>query len=548
MTDRKYGEDGQSTTEALTAVLTSLPEDLPPEIRRIFGEALSPQDHHLPPRLYQEAVEAMSVAVSITDRDATILYVNPAFEALTGYAAEEVVGKNESLLSNKRTPHAVYVELWEVIGSGRVWQGRLINRKRDGDLYLAELSIVPVKNRAGAIGYYLGLHRDITEMHHLQRKVENQKNLIESILDSAPVAIVLIDLKGAVLVGNRAYRRLAADMAGIEPAGYFIGQLRAQLGGDLVDASAEERTFAGAEVRWPQGGGWGGRWFSCSSQWVREFELSADTYFETKVQDAMLLVISEITGLKRQYEQTRFMAVHSQMTDLEMRLTTREMIDGALYQLQGPLNIIQAMAGMLQRRDGEDAHLLHAVDEAMSSGNRAMERLRVSLPPLSREVMSPVNLNQVIRDVLVLSADRLSASGIVVDWQPDRDLPPVFGQENLLRILIKVFVDNAITAVGEPGARSREVRVSTAADEEFIQLCVRDGGPGIDRAARSNVFEPFYSGWTRSPRSAGMGLAIAQQILTELGGDVEIEVTQPHGSAIRIWLPSCRARKGEASR
>ena len=134
MTDRKYGEDGQSTTEALTAVLTSLPEDLPPEIRRIFGEALSPQDHHLPPRLYQEAVEAMSVAVSITDRDATILYVNPAFEALTGYAAEEVVGKNESLLSNKRTPHAVYVELWEVIGSGRGGQGRLINRKRDGDL------------------------------------------------------------------------------------------------------------------------------------------------------------------------------------------------------------------------------------------------------------------------------------------------------------------------------------------------------------------------------------------------------------------------------
>ena len=111
-----------------------------------------------------------------------------------------------------------------------------------------------------------------------------------------------------------------------------------------------------------------------------------------------------------------------------------------------------------------------------------------------------------------------------------------------------VINDASITAVGEPGARSREVRVSTAADEEFIQLCVRDGGPGIDRAARSNVFEPFYSGWTRSPRSAGMGLAIAQQILTELGGDVEIEVTQPHGSAIRIWLPSCRARKGEASR
>lgn len=433
MTERNAGDDRRSATEALAAVLTSLPEDLPPEIRSIFGSALTPHDHHLPPRLYQEAVEAMSVAVSITDRDAKILYVNPAFERLTGYASEDIVGQNESVLSNKRTPRSVYLELWETIRGGNVWQGRLINRKRGGELYLAELSIVPVKNRAGAIGYFLGMHRDITEMHHLQRKVENQKNLILSILDGAPVAIVLIDLKGVVLVANRAYRRLAADMKDVEPASYFVEMLRPQLGDDLVDASAEERTLAGAEVRWPQGGGSGGRWFSCSTQWVREFELSADTYFETRVQDAMLLVISEITGLKRQYEQTRFLAVRAQMADLEMRLTTREMIDGALYQLQGPLNIIQAMAGMLQRREGEDARFGHAVDEALSSGNRAVERLRVSLPPFSREVMSPVNLNQVIRDVLVLTADRLSANGIVVDWQPDRELPSVFGQENLLR-------------------------------------------------------------------------------------------------------------------
>ncbi|MEZ5840215.1 MAG: nitrogen fixation negative regulator NifL [Hyphomicrobiales bacterium] len=545
MTERNAGDDRRSATEALAAVLTSLPEDLPPEIRSIFGAALTPHDHHLPPRLYQEAVEAMSVAVSITDRDAKILYVNPAFERLTGYASEDIVGQNESVLSNKRTPRSVYLELWETIRGGNVWQGRLINRKRGGELYLAELSIVPVKNRAGAIGYFLGMHRDITEMHHLQRKVENQKNLILSILDGAPVAIVLIDLKGVVLVANRAYRRLAADMKDVEPASYFVEMLRPQLGDDLVDASAEERTLAGAEVRWPQGGGSGGRWFSCSTQWVREFELSADTYFETRVQDAMLLVISEITGLKRQYEQTRFLAVRAQMADLEMRLTTREMIDGALYQLQGPLNIIQAMAGMLQRREGEDARFGHAVDEALSSGNRAVERLRVSLPPFSREVMSPVNLNQVIRDVLVLTADRLSANGIVVDWQPDRELPSVFGQENLLRILLKVLVDNAITAVGEPGSRSREVRVATRADDEVIELWVRDGGPGIERSIRSKVFEPFFSAWSRSPRSAGMGLAIAQQILTELGGDIHIDTAPSEGGGMCVWLPACRPHKGE---
>ncbi|MBB4304370.1 nitrogen fixation negative regulator NifL [Rhodobium orientis] len=525
---------------ALTAILSSLPDDLPPEVEEIFGPSAMPVDGSLPPRLYRETVEQLSVAISVTDTEANIVYVNPAFEALTGYAVKDVVGQNEALLSAKATPRAVYLELWKTISGGETWHGKLVNRKKSGERYLAELTIVPVKNRLGTIRYYLGMHRDITEINHLQRQVENQKNLIESIIDSAPVVMALVDVSGKAIIDNRAYKRLAHDMGDAVPAEYFLDELRPLLGDDMQSACEEERTLSGVEVRVliP---GMRVRWFSCSTIWVREFELAADSYFESRLQNALLLVCNEVTNLKSQYEHARFHAVRAEMTELEMRRNLTEVIEGALYQLQGPLNVIQAMAGMLSRRDGADGALSQATDAALMSGQQAIERLKTALPPESPPVKAPVNLNQVIRDVLVMSANRLSAAGIVVDWTPERDLAPVYGQENLLRILLKTLIDNAITAVGEPGAHDHEVRITTiVTDDGMIETVIRDGGPGIDRADRSRIFEPFCSLWSEKRRGAGMGLALARQIVGELDGDILIDDGHHIGCVMRIALPACR--------
>ena len=62
----------------------------------------------LPPWLYFEAVQQSAIAISITDLNATILYANPAFKRVTGYSPEEIIGKNESILSDKVTPDLVY--------------------------------------------------------------------------------------------------------------------------------------------------------------------------------------------------------------------------------------------------------------------------------------------------------------------------------------------------------------------------------------------------------------------------------------------------------
>jgi PAS domain S-box-containing protein len=98
----------------------------------------------LPPRIYFETVEQSPVAISITDAKADILYVNQAFESLTGYTREEVLGRNESVLSSNSTPDSIYQQLLRSIQAKRPWSGTLVNRNRDGSDYIASLTIAPV--------------------------------------------------------------------------------------------------------------------------------------------------------------------------------------------------------------------------------------------------------------------------------------------------------------------------------------------------------------------------------------------------------------------
>ncbi len=109
------------------------------------------------------AIEQSPEAIVITDVSGAIQYVNPAFERVSGYSREEVLGKNPRILNGGRNDAALYRELWETITDGRVWEGSLENRRKDGTLFTQEISIAPVKNESGRIINYVAIKRDITQ-------------------------------------------------------------------------------------------------------------------------------------------------------------------------------------------------------------------------------------------------------------------------------------------------------------------------------------------------------------------------------------------------
>ncbi len=117
------------------------------------------------------AIEATADAVMLTDETGQIILVNPAFAQITGYAAEEVAGSQPRVLQGGQHPPEFYEDMWTIISAGFVWRGRVVNRRKDGPLYHADLTISPVADPDGRITGYVGVLRDVTQDIEFERQL-----------------------------------------------------------------------------------------------------------------------------------------------------------------------------------------------------------------------------------------------------------------------------------------------------------------------------------------------------------------------------------------
>jgi len=128
------------------------------------------------------AVQQSPVITVVTDLNANIEYANPAFEQITGYKLEEVIGKNPRILKSGLTERKVYEELWTTILSGKTWHGEWMNRKKSGERYWEDVTISPITDELGKIINYLAVKQDISERKRAEQEIlELNTNLEQKI-------------------------------------------------------------------------------------------------------------------------------------------------------------------------------------------------------------------------------------------------------------------------------------------------------------------------------------------------------------------------------
>ncbi|MCP4639952.1 MAG: PAS domain S-box protein [bacterium] len=163
-------------------------------------------------RLHHRALEAAVNAVMICDRTGAITWVNQAFSDLTGYAAGEVVGRNPSLLRSNEHPPEFYRCLWETILKGDVWQGEIVNRRKDGSLYVEETAITPVLDSVGEVTHFISVRRDTTQTRRAAALLRESEEKYRTLVESVGEAIVVIDGSGLFrFVNTVAAQRMGGD-------------------------------------------------------------------------------------------------------------------------------------------------------------------------------------------------------------------------------------------------------------------------------------------------------------------------------------------------
>ncbi|WP_347987533.1 nitrogen fixation negative regulator NifL [Methylomonas sp. AM2-LC] len=524
----------------LTEIAAEVADQLiPADVEEASKGQRGKQSQNLPFSLFVKTVEQAPIAISITDKKANILYINDAFTSVTGYKASEILGMNESKLSDKSTPRQVYYDLWHTISRKKVWHGQLVNRKKQGQRYLADLTIAPMLNEKGDISHFIGMHRDVTQTHNAEQLVTNQKQLIESVINASPVAMVVLDEKKKVVLDNQMYKMLISELDKNEPALFFLDALEPDMG-DLWNDSDRKRGFANYEVRVEGVGRRGTRWFSCSGNWFTESDSCADNFFVKQSRDYLLLSINDISLQRRQQEHMQIQALRTVLAEEEHIRSIRETLLGAMHQICQPLNQINAAIQiMAQRNEVSNKPLQDLLGQVQLMGAETLKTLQNCVPEIPETAVVPVNVNQLLHEVMLLYSNKFLANGIIVDWLPNPVLPSILGSANKLRMSFKQLIDNCVNAMNRAGSHERMIKIITAVDNDWVNVSIADTGPGIPQNQRNKVFEPFFTTHGMGEVQAGMGLVMVKEIVTQHNGMIGIDPNYQKGCCVNLSFPVC---------
>ena len=483
-------------------------------------------------------LDAAPVAMLIIDGEGTLVMVNAECERLFGYEARDLLGQPVEVLVPERfraghpgLRHAFFADPQ----ARRMGMGRdLYGRRRDGSEIAIELGLSPLRVEGSL--YVVGTIADITERRRLETR-------FRASVESAPMAMVMIDREGTIVLLNRECERLfghrretlLGQPVEVLVPPRFRAQHPAQRQGFFADPSAR-RMGAGRELFGLRADG---------SEFPVEIGLNP-----ISTEDGMyvLSAIVDITERKRMDDDLR-----QAKTELEARVAdlarTTEALERsnldlqrfasiASHDLQAPLRSISIFSQMIAETSGGklDDEARDWLDRVIRGTGR-MQDLVASLLAYSRvdsrvEPFAPVDLGSLVADVLEALSEGIRSSGAVITVG---DLPTISGDRSQLFQAFQNLIQNALVYRGEGPAR---IDIRATIREGWHEIRVADQGIGIDPRHHQTIFEIFRRLHSQdSIPGSGIGLAVCRRVMLRHGGRIAVASTAGQGATFILTLP-----------
>ncbi|MDO8453585.1 MAG: PAS domain S-box protein [Sulfurimonas sp.] len=188
---------------------------------------------------YKKAIDKSTI-VSKTDQKGVITYVNDKFCEISGYAEEELIGKNHNIVRSPHMPKEAFKELWETIKNKETWSGVVENRAKNGNSYFVQATVIPILDDNNEIVEYIGTRQDITELKNLQFQelsdtVDQALQVhLQDIVNYIPVSALIVDRESNILFTNHIFNskfsylnreKISLDTLFIEKEGYVSSNL-----------------------------------------------------------------------------------------------------------------------------------------------------------------------------------------------------------------------------------------------------------------------------------------------------------------------------------
>ncbi len=482
-------------------------------------------------RLQSAALKAAANAIVITDARGIIQWTNPAFTTLTGYLPEEAMGQNPHILQSGIHDKPFYRNLWDTILAGDVWAGEITNRKKDGDYCPEEMTVAPVRSLTGEIVNFVAVKQDLTNRKQAEKALRASEERFRAVSETAPDAIVTIDMEGRVCFWNRAAERTlgySADEAMGKPIFEWLApeRFRTKAMRGLRSFAANGRGLAIGKTL---------ELAATRKDGIEiPIELTADVM--TVGQERYLLgILRDITERKR----IEANLVKAKEGAEAANRAKSEFLANMSHEIRTPMNGIIGMTDLAldTELNPEQSEYLHMVkgsaDALLTLLNDILDFSKIEAGKLELDCVS-FNPRKSLGDVMKTLAIRAQEKGVELIFDVDPDVPAnVAGDPGRLRQVLVNLAGNAIkfTERGEI-----EVRLGTEtpiAGGTTLLFSIRDTGIGIPADKQQKIFDAFSqadSSTTRKYGGSGLGLTISAQLVALMGGTLWVESEVEKGS------------------
>jgi two-component system NtrC family sensor kinase len=484
------------------------------------------------------ALDAAANAIVITDRDGLMVSVNPAFTRLTGFSADEAIGRTPAILKSGAQDPRVYRDLWATIRAGRVWRGRLLNRRKDGSVYTEEQTITPVTGEDGSVTHFIAVKQDVTEYRDVYERLQARDDLFRLLLENALDIITILDVDGTIRYESPAVRRIL---------GYEPHELE---GRSAFEFMPDEDVEKAASLLGRLGGAPGAtatlefRFRHKDGSW-RILEAIGRNMLDHPMLAGVLINSRDVTERRRiEDELARQRSARLQSDKLADMGT---LLAGVAHELNNPLTVVTGYSAILRQTLG-DGPSRERLDRIAAAAERCVRIVRNFLAlarqhPPERQLVRP---NQIVREALELLAYPLRVDNVEVRLDLADDLPTLWADPHQLHQVVVNLITNAHHAMhGSASGRRLTIRTRFEAADSRVSLQVADTGPGIPPELLARIFEPFF---TTKPmgQGTGLGLPLCQGIVEGHGGTIRADSELGEGAVLTIELPVVAAPAGDA--
>jgi len=472
----------------------------------------------------QQALDTHAI-VSVADPAGKILYVNDKFSEISGYQREELIGQNHRIVKSGEHPPGFFEEMWLTISSGKIWQGEICNRRKDGGYYWVETSIVPFMDANGLPYQYIGIRTDITHIMEAEQRLRRSQIY-------ANIGTWDWNIQTGALFWSERIGPLFGYPEGKVETTYenFLAGVYPDDRGKVIQAVSncvERGHDYDIEHRcvWPDGTV---RWLQERGDVVRDHK-GVPLRMLGVVQDIHERKLAEAVLLEARDEADRANKAKS------------DFLSSMSHELRTPMNAILGFGQLLDYDENLSWEHRDSVQEILKAGEHLLELINDVLDLSKVESgqidlsLEPVEVCPLIEECINLVSTLAEKRGIHISHECLKGAAVRADRTRLRQVLLNLL-SNAIKYNHEGG--TIRIKLKLEADNR-LRILVSDSGVGISARHMRDLFQPFnrLGAEGGSIEGTGIGLTITRRIVEMMGGTVDALSEVGVGSTFWIELP-----------